>query len=341
MAYRKETAREFRRRRAIELIEQGEPRSTIARILGVSRESINTWHKQYLSSGNVELKPQPGCPRRLSAEQLETLRALLLQGATAHGWENDLWTAKRVTELIQRQFGIEFSSHHVRNILTKYLGWTSQRPTCQLKERDDGEIQRWLEQDFPRILRTAQEKWAYLTFIDESGFMLSPIVHRTYAPRGKTPVIKTSDPHGRISVAGAITVSPIRKHLGFLCYLLSDNANFHGDSIVQFLNEICHRMSGPIILLWDGVSIHSSKPVEEFLERHPRVAVEEFPAHASELNPVDKVWLYTKYDRLSNYAPATLDELRRRLIQEFLALEHKSNVLTWCIMETGLDLKLR
>ena len=269
------------------------------------------------------------------------MRALLVQGASAHGWENDLWTAKRVAELIQRHFGVEFSPHHVRTILTKYLGWTSQRPTRQLKERDNDKIQRWIEQDFPRILRDALKKGAYLVFIDESGFMLAPIVCRTFAPRGKTPVIKISDPHGRISVAGAITVSPVRKRLGVLYYLLPDNANFHGDSIVQFLNEICRRISGPIILLWDGVSIHSSKPVEEFLERHPRVTIEEFPAHASELNPVDKVWFYTKYDRLSNYAPTTLDELRRRLIQEFLALEHKSNVLTWCIMETGLDLKLR
>jgi transposase len=229
----------------------------------------------------------------------------------------------------------------VRNILTQYLGWTSQRPTRQLKERDEAEIQRWKEQDFPRILKDARRKGAYLVFVDESGFMLAPIIRRTFAPRGKTPVIKVGDPHSRISVAGAITVSPVQKRLGFLHHLLSDNANFHGDSIAQFLNEICHRISGPIILLWDGVSIHSSKPVAQYLGKHCRIAVEEFPAHASELNPVDKVWFYTKYDRLSNYAPNALDELRHRLIQEFLALERKSNVLTWCIMETGLDLKLR
>jgi transposase len=160
--YQKETAREFRRRRAVKLIEQGEPRSTIARILGVSRVSLNNWYKQYRSSGNVEIKPQPGRPRRLSAEQLEILRALLMQDASVHGWENDLWTAKRVTELIRRQFGIKFSSHHVRTILTQYLGWSSQRPTRQLRERDDDEILRWKEQDFPQILRDARKTGAYL-----------------------------------------------------------------------------------------------------------------------------------------------------------------------------------
>jgi hypothetical protein len=229
----------------------------------------------------------------------------------------------------------------VRNILTQYLGWTSQRPTRQLRERDDDEIQRWKEQDFPRILRDARKNGAYLVFIDESGFMLEPIIRRTFAPRGKTPVIKISDPHGRISVAGAITVSPEQKRLGFLYHLLPDNANFHGDSIVQFLIEIYRRITGPMIVSWDGVSIHASKPVKEYLEQHHRITIEEFPAHASELNPVDKIWFYTKYDRLANYAPPTLDDLRHRLIQEFHAVERKSNVLTWCVIETGLDLKLK
>jgi transposase len=288
--YHKETAREFRRRRAIELIEQGEQKAAIARFLGVSRVSINNWHKQYSSTGNVKIKPQPGCPRRLSSDQLETLRGLLTQGALAHGWEDDFWTTKRVTELIRREFRIGFSSTHTQTILTQYLGWTSQRPVRQLRQRNDDEIQRWKEEDFPRILRDVHRKGAYLTFIDESGFMLAPIIRRTFAPRGKTPVVKVSDQHARISVAGAVTVSPVQKRLGFLCHLLPDNANIHGHSIVQFMDEIYHRISGPIILLWDGVSIHSAKTVAQYLEKHRRIVACEFPPHASELNPVDKVW---------------------------------------------------
>jgi transposase len=339
--YHKESAWEFRRRRAIELVKEGERPSEIARFLDVSRVSVYNWKKKYRDSGDLTAAKKPGRPRRLSNEQLETLRSLLAQGAIAHGWANDLWTAKRVTKIIQRHFGIKFSIHHVRTILRDYLGWTSQRPIQQLKERNDAEIQRWIEQDFPRILRRARKIGAYLVFIDESGFMLAPIIRRTFAPRGKSPIIKVADPHGRISVAGAITVSPVRKRLGFLYHLLRDNSNFHGDSIVEFLDEIYHRISKPIIVLWDGFSIHSSEPVTQYLEQHRRITVEEFPPHASELNPVDKVWFYVKYDRLSNYTPATLKELRRRMIQEFLALKHKSNVLTWCVLETGLDLSLR
>src|ERR671914_2448632 len=41
-------------------------------------------------------KPHPGPTPRLSDEQIKELEALLLRGARAHGWPNDLWSAQRV-----------------------------------------------------------------------------------------------------------------------------------------------------------------------------------------------------------------------------------------------------
>lgn len=311
----------------------------ISRIFGVSLPTIERWLRRWRERGNVAALPHNGGPkRRLASSQLESLRALLLEGAIAHGWENDHWSAKRVAEMIRRHFKIECSSHYAWAVLRQDLGWTSQRPIQRSKERDDIEIQRWRTQEFPRILEDARKKEAYLVFIDESGFLLAPIISRTFAPRGKTPVIKVADPHGRISAAGAITVSPIQKRLGFIYYLLPDNENFRGNSIAQFIGEIYYRISKPLIILWDGIAIHSSLPVRNYRDQHKRITFEELPAHAPELNPVDKVWFYTKYDRLSNYAPATLNELRTRLIQEFVTLQKKPNVLAWCIKETGLNL---
>jgi transposase len=313
----------------------------IAQLFGVSLPTIEGWLRRCRETGKVASLPHSGGPkRRLSSSQLESLRAFLLEGATAHGWENDHWSAKRVAEIIRRHFKIECSSHYAWAVLRQDLGWTSQRPIQRSKERDDTEIQRWRTQDFPRILEDARKKEAYLVFIDESGFLLAPIISRTFAPRGKTPIIKVADPHGGISVAGAITVSPIQKRLGFLYYLLPYNENFRSDSIAQFLDEIYHRISKPFMVLWDGMAIHSSTRVRNYRDQHTRIIFEEFPAHAPELNPVDKIWFYTKYDRLSNYAPATLNELSHRLIQEFVTLQSKPNVLAWCIKETGLKLVL-
>jgi len=339
--HKKETAREFQRRRTVELMEKGEPSSLIARILGISAGTIHKWYKIYRDGGSLKFKPIAGRPRKLSDDQLEILRGLLLRGATAHGWHNELWTSKRVAEVIRRHFSIEFSHNYVWFVLTKYLKWSVQRPIQQLRERNDIEIARWKVEDFPRILKEAEKRGAYLVFIDESGFLLSPNIRRTFAPRGQTPIIKASDPHGRISAIGAVTISPKEKRPYFYYNLLSNNANFRSDSVVQFMDKIQHKISGPITILWDAIPIHCSKPINQYLERYDQLVVEQFPSYAPELNPVDKVWLYLKYSRLPNYVPIMLDELRARLIGEFDSLKSEQHVLASCVRRSGLNCVVR
>src|SRR5262249_15709523 len=63
-------------------------------------------------------------------------------------------------------------------------------------ERDDKEVARWVGDEFPRIVRQAWQRSAYLAFVDESGFFLTPTVRRTLAPRGKRPVLDAWDRRG-------------------------------------------------------------------------------------------------------------------------------------------------
>ncbi len=67
----------------------------------------------------------------------------------------------------------------------------------------------------------ARRRGAHIVFIDEAGFMLAPLVCRTWAPRGCTPTIKVADDHARISVIGAISVSPTRRCFRFHYRLLA------------------------------------------------------------------------------------------------------------------------
>ncbi len=147
-------------------------------------------------------------PRQISDRQLRRLRVLLRQGAVAHGWSNQLWTAGRVAILIERHFGVRYHPEHVRKLLKQRLHWTSQKPQKHARERNDEEVERWIAEEWPRVLRQAVERHAHIALLDESGFMLAPLVRRTLAPRGKTPIVDCSDSHDRISVISAITVSP-------------------------------------------------------------------------------------------------------------------------------------
>jgi hypothetical protein len=274
----------------------------------------------------------------LSDQQLRRLQDLLAQGAARHGWPNDLWTATRVTEIIRRHFGIRHHPEYVRKVLKRRLGWTSQKPQRRAKERDEDGIRRWVEQQFPRIVRQARARDAHLVFPDESCFQLTPTVRRTLAPRGQTPVLRCWDRRDKISAISAITLSP-RRHLpGLYFWLLPDKENFHGEEVVAFLKQLRQQLRR-FTVVWDRNQIHSrSRVVQAYLARHPEVVVEDFPGYAPELNPDEMVWGWTKYGRLANYAAADLQSLRERIEAELEDLQQHPYDLLEFVEHTELPL---
>lgn len=145
-----------------------------------------------------------------------------------------------------------------------------------------------------------------MAFLDESGFMLTPTVRRTWAPRGTTPLLVHRYSHDKISAISAVTVSPRRQRLGLYCHF--HFTNISELEVVAFLRLLLRHLSGRIVLLWDGGSIHRGAAVQQLLARHPRLHVERFPAYAPELNPDEQVWNHFKAT-LANGCPMTLDEL--------------------------------
>jgi transposase len=132
---------ERRRRRAVELMPHGASPTVIARILGVCRTSLYRWLGMAKDSPEaLASNPHPGPTPRLSDEQIRELEGLLLQGAKAHGWHNDLWSAHRVAEVIRRHFGLGYHPEHVRKIIRRRLNGSSQKPQLKARQRNDEKI---------------------------------------------------------------------------------------------------------------------------------------------------------------------------------------------------------
>src|SRR6516225_11662896 len=266
---------ERRRQRAVQAVADGQPRATVAAVLGVHPKTVARWVRLARQPGGLAAKPQPGPAPGLSDDQLRRLEGLLAQGAKAHGWPNELWTAARVARLIERPFGVRYHPEHVRQVLKRRLGWTSQKPRRKARERNDKEVARWVGDEFPRIVRQAWRRSAYLVFLNESGFFLTPTVRRTLAPRGRTPVLDAWDRRDRWSAISCITVSPVAGQPGLYFDLLDHNV--HGEDVAAFLADL-HRRLGRLTVIWDRNQIHSkSKAVKAWLAKHPDVVAEDFP----------------------------------------------------------------
>jgi transposase len=141
-----------RRLKAERLFRKGCSQAEIARQLGVSRQTACRWHAAWDSGGREALAGagRTGRKPRLSGEQLCRLEAILLAGAPAAGYETDLWTLKRIAQVMRREFGVKFHVGHVWKVLGQ-LGWSCQRPERKARERNEEGIKRWVRYRWPQI----------------------------------------------------------------------------------------------------------------------------------------------------------------------------------------------
>lgn len=143
---------EARRRRAAELFQERKPLREIARLLGVSLTSVKRWKRAWKGGGVDALaaKPHPGGPAKLSTGQKQELVTILLAGPVAAGYRTDLWTCRRVAEVVRKRFRVQYHPGHVSRILHD-LGFSPQKPRQVAREQDGESVERWRTHDWPRI----------------------------------------------------------------------------------------------------------------------------------------------------------------------------------------------
>jgi transposase len=97
-----------------------------------------------------------GRPSQLEAFSFKWLDTALRHGAQAHGFGTEVWTLKRVSSGIKRQFGVEDSDVHVSCILGS-MGFSGEKPQRRVIERDEEAVRTWkrrtglaLKQSCPR-----------------------------------------------------------------------------------------------------------------------------------------------------------------------------------------------
>jgi transposase len=143
---------EARRRLAVQRVNEGWTQKDVAAFLGVNPVTVNKWVRVYRAAGDDGLAatPHPGRTPFLTAEQEADVMTWLTQKPTSFGFATDLWTARRVAELIRRKFGVEYHPNYLREWLTKH-GHSPQKPGKRARERNPEAVSRWLGEDWSRI----------------------------------------------------------------------------------------------------------------------------------------------------------------------------------------------
>ena len=296
--------RQARRLKAAELFAQDVRPAQVARTLGVSKQSASRWHTAWRRDGTAALasKGPTGVKPRLSDADLQRVEQALLEGASAHGFTGELWTLARIAQVIQRLTAVRYHPGHLWAVLHQRLGWSVQRPIRRALERDEAAIARWIAEDWPRIKTNARRRNARIVFFDESGASLLPNVRRTWAPRGRPPVLRHPFNWQRVSMAAA------------LCYGVGGGGaslafdvhpgSYDTDSLIEVIGQLWVFLGGEkATLLWDGLPAHRSRAMAAFLAtQRDWLVVERLPGYAPELHPVEQAWANLKGNELANVA---------------------------------------
>ncbi len=149
--------------------------------------------------------------------------------------------------------------------------------------------------------------------------MLQPLVRRTWAPRGQTPVLKSWDRRDRLSVISAITISPKRRRLGL--YFQVHRENIRNNHVCSFLTALRRQLGRGMVVVLDRLNAHRTA-AKKLKIRKTGYDFEWLPAYAPELNPVEFIWSHTKYGDLANFVPDDVDHLDDRLTESLEGTTH-------------------
>lgn len=168
---------------------------------------------------------------------------------------------------------------------------------------------------------------ARLICLDETGFLMTPVIRRTWGRRGVPPTLPLRTwSRDKVSGLGVLVVSPRRRRLT-LYLALYRKANIRGPQVLRCLQHLGRHHRGPLVLLWDAGRPHTHRHVRQYVATHPRWHVDWFPPYAPDLNPVEQVWTYLKYGRLANFAPNTVDEIHHEVRREGRRLSLRPELL--------------
>ena len=155
-----------------------------------------------------------------------------------------------MAQLIEREFVVTVSLSTVGRYL-KAWGLSAQRPVRRAYERNDAAIAAWLKQVYPAIAREAKAEHAAIYWGDEMGLRSDHVAGRSYAPLGKTPVVRATGQHFGCSMISAITN---RGELAFMVF----QGKFEAKGFVEFIKRLLKQTSGKLYLIVDGHPVHRS-----------------------------------------------------------------------------------
>ena len=168
--------------------------------------------------------------------------------------------------------------------------------------------------------------------MDETGHTFRARVEPTWAPRGRTPVVRRLSK--RREVSSVVAVTP-----GGRLYAWHVAGSVHGADVVRALKHFRAWIGTPLLVVWDRLNAHRGPEVRQLLAARPRdFAAVHLPAYAPELNPEEQANAVLKR-RMANAVPGSVGELLAHVRRGIRYLQHRPSMVRRFFRHAGLTVK--
>jgi len=289
-------------------------------IFGMSRSSLYEWLDKFRRGGYeaLETRIAPGAEPVITPEMDAWLKGVVIShNPTDYGYDTPLWTCEILATLVGRQFDVRVAGATV-NAHLKKLGLSYQVARYRAREQDPLEIERFLNETFPRVQRYAEKVRAEIAFEDESGVDLGTHAGRTWGARGETPELIATAQRGKLNVLSIVTPQ------GKMQFSIAGD-NIDADRYIAFLKRLLAGRKRLLILFVDRASFHTAQKVRQFhrANRH-RIRIYFLPRYAPEHNPTEQLWGEIKDKRIGRQPIKNKRDLKKRLYSALRSVQHKA-----------------
>ena len=213
-----------------------------------------------------------------------------------------LWTRAAVASLIEREYAKAVSLTTVGRYL-KAWGMTPQKPVRRAYERNDAAIERWLIAEYPALVSQAKREQATIYWGDEMGLRSDHVTGTSYAPLGRTPVVRATGQRFGCNMISAITN---RGALAFMVF----QGKFQTPVFIEFMKRLLRQVEGKLYLIVDGHPVHRSLAARRFaVDNADRLRLIRLPGYCPELNPDELLNQDVKTNALGKSRPTNKAEM--------------------------------
>jgi transposase len=302
-----DVALEAMRMRAIDAYRQGHSISEIARLHGLHRGSVSRWITRWRRGGKDALRRTiaTGRPPKIDCEKYgRRILLIVKRSAMKYGYETPLWTCRRIKETLKKELKLDVTIPTVWRAL-KRLNLSAQKPERRALEQDPVRRKAWVENELPKIRALAKKEKALIFFEDEAAVRLTPNVGTTWAPVGKTPIVKVTGKRGTISVMSAVSDT------GQMFFKLPEGT-INSTTFIYFLDALSSEYPRrKIFVIADQASPHIAGQVAEYLETNKRLRLFYLPPYSPDFNPDEEVWNHLKNHELKAHQATDEKSLKK------------------------------